>query len=546
MNYSMRPDYPSLVGTLVADKYRIDHLLGQGGMGLVYAATHLDLARRVALKLIRRELMETESVAERFLREARAAARIQSEHVGRVLDVGRLETGEPYIVMEFLEGQDLAAHLEQFGPFTWSVAVDMILEACEAIAEAHRNQIVHRDLKPENLFLVKQIDGSLLVKVLDFGISKQLGDNQRVLTSPSTAIGSPQYMAPEQMEGQDVDVRADVWALGAILYEMVTGTRAFQGETLAAVCVHVLSGTITPVRSLVPEVPSPLALAIETCLRPPRAERFGSVAGFASGIAPFGSDRARLSTQRIHAVLGYTGSQSSTGTAEWKGPAFEGTLIQGAKGTASGAHAPVQTSPNFGGPPMDLNRRTALEPGSRVPATTDGALSPASHTLGTVDKRSLVPVFAGLIAVVAIGIGLWMFTRNYAEEEKARIKAAADLAAAYSAVNAPAQFTATAAAVLSTQAVAVAAASPTAAASTQTTSVWQAESTSAQTTRVSEPSSIAVPSNFAGTKPPPRQKPQLGGRVAPPNTVTTQPAATPTAKNPLQPPFDVNGFGGRK
>ncbi len=509
-------------------------------MGLVYAATHLDLARPVALKLIRSELMETESVAERFLLEARAAARIQSEHVGRVLDVGRLPTGEPYIVMEFLEGQDLAAHPEQLGPFTWSVAVDLILEACEAIAEAHRYQIVHRDLKPENLFLVKQIDGALLVKVLDFGISKQLGDNQRVLTSPSTAIGSPQYMAPEQMEGQNVDVRADVWALGAILYEMVTGKRAFHGETLAQICVQVLSGNITPVRSHAPEVPSPLALAIETCLRPPRAERFSSVAGFASAISPFGSERARLSTQRIHAVLGHTAAQPSTGTAEWRGPAFEGTLIQGAKEPNAALQATVHTPPGFAQASGGLHRQTAVDSRAHVQATTDGALPASSHTVELKRKRSLVPVFGGLAVVVAIGAGLWVFTRRYAAEEQARIKAAADLAAAYSAANLALASHPTVAAsapvVSPTELVVEAVAS----ASGTTSAVRESGSDEAVTSSGSESSNATD----IGTN----ARPAVRPKVPAPRPARTPESAPTTAKSTEKPPspLDLNGFGGRK
>lgn len=533
MSHSMSPDYPSLIGTLVAGKYRIDHLLGEGGMGLVYAATHLDLARRVALKLIRRELMATESVAERFLREARAAARIQSEHVGRVLDVGRLETGEPYIVMEYLEGQDLALHLQRLGPFTWSLAVDLISEACEAIAEAHHHRIVHRDLKPENLFLVKQIDGALSVKVLDFGISKQLGDGHQVLTSPSTAIGSPQYMAPEQMEAKDVDVRADVWALGAILYEMVTGKRAFGGETLAQVCVQVLSGAVTPVRSLVPALPAPLALAIETCLRPDRAERFANVAAFSAAVAPFGTERAKRSSQRVHAVLGYPVASPSTGTAEWKGPAFEGTLIQGVSGVGGAAQPVTAVSANVSDPAPLTTLDVALRD-----STTDGALPAASsHTVSVDRNHSLIPVFGGLAGVVAIGIGLWMFTRRYALEEEARIKAVSDFAAAYSAANG----------------VQAPAASATAGLGEPTDRVKDNASESVSTPsgtneRAHVASSAELSSAASDTYVAPRSKPTVKPTVRSERAADKAPSPTqnPPVNYPGQSSLDVSGFGGRK
>lgn len=389
-------DYTALVGKIIADKYRVDRLLGQGGMGLVYLAQHVDLARPVAVKLIRHELMETESVAERFLLEARAAAKIQSEHVGRVLDVGRLDSGEPYIVMEYLQGQDLAAHLEQFGRFEPEAAVDLILEACEALAEAHHHQIVHRDLKPENLFLVDQPDGTFMVKVLDFGISKQLGEtSQRALTNPATALGSPQYMSPEQMEGTHVDVRSDVWALGAILYEMVTGRRTFDGDTLAQVCVQVLSGNVTPVRASNPDVPLELAVAIEQCLRQHKEDRFANIAAFARAVEPFGTERARLSAQRAAAVLGLRGDRIST-------PGQPRSLVKTEK-------APLVT-------PAHQHRigpgSTEVSAISRTQVATDGAVPASTHTVSVNRSGARLPIFLGLLGVIVVGAGVWAFTRS--------------------------------------------------------------------------------------------------------------------------------------
>ncbi len=429
-------DYPALVGKIIADKYRIDRLLGQGGMGLVYSAQHVDLARPVAVKLIRRELMETESVAERFLLEARAAAKIQSEHVGRVLDVGRLDTGEPYIVMEYLEGQDLAVHLEQYGRFEYPDAVDLILEACEALAEAHHHQIVHRDLKPENLFLASQPDGSLLVKVLDFGISKQLGEtSQRALTSPATALGSPQYMSPEQMEGTNVDVRSDIWALGAILYEMVTGRRTFDGETLAQVCVQVLSGNVTPVRSLVSDVPFELATAIEQCLRQHQDERFANVGAFARAIEPFGSERARISAQRVVAVLGMTGERvtnpgqrmSAEGRARAATPdGGANTAVNAA--TAAGAVNPRKITPGS----------RPVSPVSRTEVATD-AVAASSRTVAVNRSGARLPLFLGLLGVIGLGIGVWAFVRSEIGDARMHTTTPAEAQSALGAMAVPEQ-----------------------------------------------------------------------------------------------------------
>lgn len=404
MSVSPHSEYPVLIGTVIAQKYVVERQLGAGGMGVVFLAQHIDLARPVAVKLIRRELMETESIAERFLREARAAARIQSEHVGRVLDVGRLDTGEPFIVMEYLEGRDLADELLGHRRFAPAEAVDLILEAGEAIAEAHQAQIVHRDLKPENLFLARQPDGASIVKVLDFGISKQLGEaSQRVLTSPSTALGSPQYMAPEQMEGVHVDVRADIWALGAILYEMVCGAKAFTGETLAQVCVQVMSGSFKPIRELAPEVPADLAVAIEQCLQLEKTERFDNMSAFANALMPYGSERARTSATRIARVLGLRPPHDDRISSD-------------------------RTSSLGGSAPGDVDPMRRTEAATPVAREASAALPASSHTVEVNRSSSRWPVFLGLGGVIVLGAVLWAFTRNAVSEveaERARAQAAA-------------------------------------------------------------------------------------------------------------------------
>jgi serine/threonine protein kinase len=188
-------------GELLAGKYRVERVLGEGGMGVVVAARHVELDERVALKFLLPGTLGQPDAVARFLREARAAARIRSEHVARVTDVGTLETGVPYMVMEFLEGADLSRILREHGPLPIEDAVDYVVQTCEAIADAHALGIIHRDLKPANLMLVTRSDGGSCVKVLDFGISKVSGPGQdaMAMTSTSTILGSPIYMSPEQM-----------------------------------------------------------------------------------------------------------------------------------------------------------------------------------------------------------------------------------------------------------------------------------------------------------------------------------------------------------
>jgi serine/threonine-protein kinase len=305
--------HPAQAGDVIAGKYRIEGVLGTGGMGIVFAATHLHLERLVAVKVMRAELAQFQGAVQRLVLEAKLAARLRSEHVCKVLDVGTLADGAPYVVMEYLEGADLATLLGR-GPLPTQVAVDFILEACEALAEAHASHIVHRDLKPENLFVVREIDGTSSIKVLDFGISKQRSISpaaSRNLTNPTAALGSPNYMPPEQMRSpKDVDARADIWAIGAILYELLTGRQAFQGETVPEVCAAVMSSQPVPGHELRPDLPRRLVQVIERCLQKDRQDRFVDVSELAAALAPFGSAKAPASLGRIERVL--SGAHATT------------------------------------------------------------------------------------------------------------------------------------------------------------------------------------------------------------------------------------------
>ncbi len=259
------------VGDVIAGKYRVDRLLGVGGMGVVVAAHHLQLDEKVAIKLLRPEAMTTPEAVARFDREARAAVKIKSEHVARIIDVGRLDSGAPFMVMEYLEGTDLAGWLAQHGRLPIDQAVEFVLQACEAIAEAHALGIVHRDLKPANLFCVRRMDGSQSIKVLDFGISKvtgaTTGQQPMAMTRTQAVMGSPLYMSPEQLESsKGVDARADIWALGIILYELVTGAVPFQSEMLTELVIRIVASPPPPPRTMRQDVPPALENVILRCL----------------------------------------------------------------------------------------------------------------------------------------------------------------------------------------------------------------------------------------------------------------------------------------
>ncbi len=282
---------PLAEGEILAGKYRVLFPLGEGGMGQVFAAEHVQLGHRVALKVLRPSALDSEEAVERFLREGRAAARLQSVHVARVSDVGKLDSGVPYMVMEFLEGRDLAQLLGEHRKLPIDQAVGYIIQAGEAIADAHNNGIVHRDLKPANLFVTTGLDGAPLVKVLDFGISKAsslLGAASPQITTTSAIIGSPKYMSPEQMQdSRAVDGRADIWALGSILYEMLAGRVAFDAPTLATTCVQILQADPPPLRRFRDEAPPELEAVVMRCLEKNPDDRFASVAELVQALSPF-------------------------------------------------------------------------------------------------------------------------------------------------------------------------------------------------------------------------------------------------------------------
>jgi serine/threonine-protein kinase len=343
------------VGDVVANKYRLDALLGEGGMGVVFRATDLSLHRTVALKFVHNRLRHApDEAVERLRREAQAVARLESDHVAKVHEVVDVEGDMPFLVMEHLEGTDLATFVEQHGPLPVPRAVDLLLQACEALAEAHVEGLIHRDLKPSNLFLCRKRDGTETVKVLDFGIVKLLGDapDYETLTGALDVVGSIPYMAPEQLlASRHVTPRADIWSLGAVLFVLLTGRLPFAGTTTHEIARAIATTTPIPLTQ-VTVVPPEIDVAVSRCMTREPDQRFASVAELADALFRFGSADAARSRDRILHIWSQAdvGSVTAHSLVPGASPHDQSALVHP---TSAGGHAlpAVTPTPSTGGAP---------------------------------------------------------------------------------------------------------------------------------------------------------------------------------------------------
>lgn len=300
------------VGDLLAGKYRVERILGEGGMGVVVAAHHELLDQHVAVKLLYQDIADREAQS-RLLLEARACAKLQSEHVARVVDVDTGADGLPFIVMELLEGADLCQIADARGALPRWLVVDYVLQTLEGLAHAHSRGIVHRDLKPSNLFLANRSDGTQIIKILDFGISKSTdpvfdntGERKRAmqLTGGRAVLGSPPYMSPEQVRSpKTVDHRTDIWSLGIVMYELLTNSMPFGGDEINETFAQVLEKEPQPIRQIVTGVPEGLERVVMKCLSKNRDNRFVDVSELARALVAFGSGTWMQSADRVQATL---------------------------------------------------------------------------------------------------------------------------------------------------------------------------------------------------------------------------------------------------
>ncbi|WP_437475995.1 protein kinase [Sorangium sp. So ce1014] len=382
---------PVQPGDVLLGKYTIERVLGQGGMGMVLAARHRELGELFAIKLLLPQAPASAHATERFLREARAAVRLKGDHIVRVHDVGRLETGAPYMVMEHLVGSDLQQVVLDRGPLPVDEAVDYVLQACEGVAEAHAHGIVHRDLKPANLFLTRRPNGAPWVKVLDFGISKQLSPDHVDLTKSGALIGSPFYMSPEQMvRARRVDTRSDIWSMGVVLHHLVTGKLPFSAEDLTEVVAHVLQEASIPPSQQRPGLPGEMDTVVALCLQKRPEHRFQTIDELAAAlrILVSASAPAPVATASVRA-----GEDRALALADTQAA------------LAQTPPRPSQTTVEGPAPGADQEMGHTLSRPAERPAPSVRRSDPASGALRSFGRVALLA--GAVLAVLGIGSG-WL------------------------------------------------------------------------------------------------------------------------------------------
>lgn len=485
---------PFQPGMLIAEKYKVERLVAAGGMGAVIEAHHEVLDQTVAIKLMRPEIAENVEAAQRFLREARAAARIESDFVARVTDVD-MWNDTPFMVMEFLKGDDLDDVIASDATLTVSDAVDYVMQGLAGLHAAHALGVVHRDLKPSNLFLVQRANGRKRVRILDFGISKVVGEDSEGLkagatTSTEAMLGTPRYMSPEQVSSaKEVDERTDLWAMGLILYELLTKTYPFEGDTAGAILAAILTSPVPSAREIRREIPEELDAVIMRLLRKRRNERYPSAKAVMKALAPFASRRIQallLEPEELEGAMADTETQGTP--SEVLSSARTEALL---KAEDIGLAATAISNAEFAG---DTEKSTMR--------SSPGSSTETSMSLAGIDKKGNVARMAmlGLLAVGIAGATIY-FMRGTPEPA--------------SAVAAPTS-------------------EPVGTGTTEPTTEPSAPPAANDLPPPSEPSAdAAAPSASASVPKAPVTRPPLPGTRRPPNPPTTQPQPSKKPKDLL-------------
>jgi len=413
------PDYSNLVGTVLADRYRLLKRIGEGGMGSVYQAEHITIGRKLAVKVLSPEYGDSPEIIARFLQEARTASMLHHEHIVDITDFGYTKQGLAFLTMEYLEGEDLATMLAREGKQPWTRVRRILLQICRALDAAHEAGIVHRDMKPDNCFRIKRGGNPDFIKILDFGIAKVIVDGttsgrvdrQKMATEAGTLLGTPEYMAPEIARDQKPDARVDVYSVGVVMYELLTGSVPFKGQTFMATVAMQMVDEPEPPRRRAPEagIPETIERIVLRALSKDPGDRFSTIREFADAIID--ADKALRYTQNIpplaweaddFGVQGEDAGSSGESTAR-------GTTLDGSRPADAGHATPHRhltprhlTPPHHQTPPKSP-RPTPVEP-NRPPQ-----VAPAAQVDDEPSNFSLRPnpyrLLAGLLLLVVVGLG---------------------------------------------------------------------------------------------------------------------------------------------
>jgi eukaryotic-like serine/threonine-protein kinase len=432
-----------VVGDLVAGKYRVEELLAEGGMGVLFGARHETLDERVVVKFVRAADLDEQALA-RFEREARIAVKLRTEHVARVLDAGRDDAGDPFIVMEYLEGIDLAKLVRTRGPLRPDIAAEYLVQACHGLAEAHALGIVHRDVKPGNLFLSRDPAGLDVLKVLDFGISKAADAAGELTAAPERAsllLGTPQYASPEQiMSPGSVDSRADIWSLGVTAFFLVSGELPFHSDDVIVMMARVMNDDPPSLATLRPDVPRNYADIVTRCLRKKPENRFADMAELAEALAQLGPTRLDPIVEHTRLLLQRGRTRGSdrppprSSAASVRDPSA--TRQEKRPGRVIGSDAPPPPPPMSAPPPPVVDTTVAmarapvgppLEPstsaGVIIQSTSASGSNPPPPSASTAPSatRAYTTLFVamGVLSIVLIAIASVVFVRTRAQRTSA-------------------------------------------------------------------------------------------------------------------------------
>lgn len=550
------------IGTVLLGKYRVEEILGIGGMGIVVRALHLDLERPVAIKFLLPNMVENAAVVQRFLREAQASGRLRGEHAVKVIDVGRMPDGVPFMIMEHLVGADLGHVLKTYGSHPPPVACDLMLQICEGMAEAHALGIVHRDVKPSNFFVTRRPDGSALVKILDFGISKVPVEAMANLTATQAMVGTPAYMAPEQMRAASaVDARGDLWSMGVVLYQLLTSALPFDGDSYPALCLKVAMEAPAPISVA---LPPGLVEVVLRCLEKQPEHRYQSVAQLAYALAPYCSDpaaamaTAERTTRILEAPRGGrapTLSSDAVATGQLVPPSGHRSDIRAYPSSVSGGAGQLASA----------SQLEAMGFSAQHPSNPSNPSNPSMPSMPTMPSNPSVPsnpflvsspmmspelsavmgrqparrkgrmavYLGGLAAVVALGVGLGIFAAGRDDETPIQPAAggAAEAPSTTDSIGAPAAATTGAtgsdSAPATTPADEVQATSATVAAPAESSSAGATGQSSAPA--ATDPAS-ATPTSGASATPAGATKPEPSATTAEATNPEAKPDGKPDAK----------------